>query len=75
FAGMTKKDVFRLFTSSSRIKQENLQRMKKRMQKRTVEFQKDLISEEKFVMSMRSMFEHIGFADSYRLRSSIFLNT
>ena len=64
---------FRIFPNLIRIKQENLQRMKKRMQKRMIEFQEDLISEEKFVMSMRSMFEHIGFADSYRLRRLISL--
>lgn len=66
---------FRLFPNLIRIKQENLQRMQKRMQKRMLEFQKDLILEEKFVMSMRSMFEHMGFADSYRLRRSISLKT
>jgi len=66
---------FRVFPNLIRIKQENLQRMKRRMQKRMVEFKKGLILEEKFVMSMRSMFEHMGFADSYRLRSLISLNT
>ena len=43
---------------------------KGRLQKRKDEFQKGLITEDCFVMSVRSMFDHVSFANSFRLRES-----
>ena len=62
---------FRVFPNLIRIKRENLKRLKRRMRKRVVEVQTGLISEDRFVMSMRSMFEHVGTANSFRLRSAV----
>jgi len=62
---------FRVFPNLLRIRQENFRRLKGRMRQREKEFENGLISEETFVMSVRSMFEHIGFADSLNLRRSL----
>ncbi len=60
----------RIFPNLKRIKKENLKRIKNRLNQRKIEFEYGLITEEYFVRSVRSMFEHIGFADTYRLRTS-----
>ncbi len=62
---------FRVFPNLIRIRQENFRRLKGRRRQREKEFENGLISEETFVMSVRSMFEHIGFADSLNLRRSL----
>jgi len=62
---------FRIFPNLIRVKNENLNRTKKRMDRRKREFQEGVITEEQFVMSIRSMFEHVGFANSFHLRASV----
>jgi retron-type reverse transcriptase len=65
---------FRVFPKLIRVKRENLKRIKSRLQKRKDEFQKGLITEDRFVMSVRSMFEHVSFANSFRLRESVLVS-
>ena len=60
---------FRVFPNLIRVKRGNLKRAKKRLEKKRRAFQSGTITEEHFVMSVRSMFDHVGFADSFRLRS------
>lgn len=60
---------FRVFPNLLRVKKENLKRLKRRLERRRIEFQSDVISEDRFVMSVRSIFEHMSFADSFKLRN------
>ena len=62
---------FRVFPNLLRVKKENITRMKNRLNRRKAELESGRITEEHFVMSVRSMFAHIGFGDSYRLRKSL----
>lgn len=62
---------FRIFPNIVRIKRENLKRIQKRFQKRRSQLEARLITEDKFVMSVRSMFQHVSFANSFMLRSAI----
>ncbi len=61
---------FRLFPNLIRIKKENLKRMKRRIKEKVHLFSNGNIEEDKFVMSIRSLFEHIRFSNSYRLRNA-----
>lgn len=63
---------FRIFPNLIRIRSENLKQIGTRMRKRQKEFENGKISEESFAMSLRSITEHIGVADSLRLRRSMF---
>jgi len=60
---------FRVFPNLIRVKKENIKRIGKRLQARREELKQGLITEERFVMSVRSMFDHVGFADSFVLRT------
>jgi len=62
---------FRIFPNVIRVKRENLKRAKGKLKERKKEFHKGLITEDRFVMSARSMFEHLSFADSFTLRNSV----
>ncbi|MBN1625682.1 MAG: RNA-directed DNA polymerase, partial [Deltaproteobacteria bacterium] len=62
---------FRIFPNLIRIRRENLGLMKRRMRKRGFELRQGIISEERYIMGMRSMFEHISFADSLMLRREL----
>ncbi|MDM8550051.1 reverse transcriptase/maturase family protein [Desulfobacterales bacterium HSG2] len=61
---------FMIFPNLKRIRKENLKRVKKRLRQRKNEFEAGIITEEQFAMSVRSVFEHVRFADTYRLRRS-----
>ena len=62
---------FRIFPNVIRVKRENLKRVKSKLKLRKKEFRPDLIREDRFVMSVRSMFDHLSFADSYKLRNTV----
>jgi RNA-directed DNA polymerase len=62
---------FRIFPRLVRVKRENLKRVKGKLKKRKKELREGLITEERFVMSARSMFEHLSFANSFQLRSAM----
>jgi RNA-directed DNA polymerase len=62
---------FRIFPRLIRVKRENLKRVKGKLKKRKRELREGLITEERFVMSAGSMFDHLGFADSFQLRSAM----
>ena len=62
---------FRIFPRLIRVKRENLKRVKGKLKKRKRELRKGHITEDHFVMSARSMFDHLGFADSFQLRSAM----
>ena len=64
---------FRVFPDLIRVKKENLKRIKKKLEQKRREFETGLITEECFVMSARSMFDHIGFANSLILRNRVLL--
>ena len=57
-----------------RIKRENLKRIKSKVKKLKGEFQEGAVTEDRFVMGVRSMFDHVGFADSFRLRSAVLVS-
>ena len=61
---------FRIFPNLLRIRKENLKRTRRRIARRTEDFEKGLITETELAMSVGSMFEHLSFADSFRLRST-----
>jgi len=65
---------FRIFPNLKRIKRENLKRIRERLNQRKYELEAGVITEEKFVMSVRSMFEYVRFADSFNLRGSYLAN-
>ena len=60
---------FRIFPNLKRIKKGNLKRTKTKLEKKRMAFQAGKITEDHFVMSTRSMYDHIGYADSFKLRS------
>jgi len=64
---------FRIFPNVIRVKRENLKRVKSKLKERKKEFHAGLITEERYVMSVRSMFDHLSFANSFHLRSSVFV--
>ncbi len=62
----------RIFPGLIRVKNENVRRIKRRMQMREREFQQGKIEEERFLCSMRSSVAHLAFADTLKLRRIIF---
>ena len=64
---------FRIFPNVIRVKRENLKRVKGKLKEKKKEFHAGLITEDRFVMSVRSMFYHLSFANSFHLRSSVFV--
>lgn len=60
---------FRIFPNLKRIKKGNLKRTKTKLERKRTAFQAGKITEDHFVMSIRSMFDHVGYADSFKLRS------
>ena len=62
---------FRIFPRLIRVKRENLKRVKGKLKGRKRELREGLITEERFVMSVGSMFDHLSFANSFQLRSAI----
>ena len=64
---------FRVFSNVIRVRKENLKRVKGKLKERKKQLRAGLITEERFVMSVRSMFDHLSFADSFHLRSLIFV--
>lgn len=61
---------YRVFPNLIRVKKENLVRIKRRICKRLSDYNNGRISEDKLVMSVRSWFEYLGFANSLNIRSS-----
>ena len=61
---------FRIFPRLLRIKKVNLKRIKKRLDRRKKQYAAGLITEDKYVMSVRAIFDHVGFADTWHLRRS-----
>ena len=59
---------FRIFPRLIRIKKENLRRTIRRLDQQNRGYRNGLISEEKYIMSVRAMFDHVAFADTWRLR-------
>jgi len=59
---------FRIFPGTIRVRQENLRRLKKNMKRRLADYESGGMDEEEFGRSLRSMFEHLSFADSHGLR-------
>ncbi len=59
---------FRLFPRLIRIKKANLRRTIRRLDQRNREYRNGLISEEKYIMSVRAAFDHVAFADTWQLR-------
>ncbi len=65
---------FRIFPNLIKIKSENLKRIKYRINEKVYAFKNGLIEEDKFVMSIRSMFEHVGFSNSFKLRNAYLIH-
>jgi RNA-directed DNA polymerase len=61
---------YRVFPSLLRIRKENLSRVGKRLDAKVELFKKGLVSEDKMIMSVRSWFAFMDFADSRNLRCS-----
>ena len=62
---------FRIFPGTIRIRPENYKRLKKNMQRRLSDHQAGRISEDELASSLRSMFEHLAFADTQGLRRAM----
>jgi len=63
---------YRVFPGIIRIRRENLARIRKRLEDKLQQFRKGIISEDKMVMSVRSWFAFMGFANSQGLRQVSF---
>jgi len=61
---------FRIFPRLLRLKKANLRQTIRRMDQRYRQYRKGLITEKKYVMSVRAVFDHVAFADTWRLRQS-----
>ncbi|MBN2374713.1 group II intron reverse transcriptase domain-containing protein [bacterium] len=62
---------FRIFSNTIRVKNENLRRIGRRIRRRESELKEGIITEERFIMCIQSMFAHLGFADSLMLRRAM----
>jgi len=63
---------FRIFAAIIRVKNENIKRMKKNIEKKEWEYKRGMISEEKLSQSVNSIIEFIKTANSVRLRQNIY---
>ena len=62
---------FRVFPRIIRIRRQSLERLSKKMKRRSSEYRHGEIEEHQLGNSLRSMFEHLAFADSLGLRRSM----
>jgi len=65
---------FRIFPNLLRLKRENVGRLRRKLAFRRYEFEAGIISEEKFRQSLASLFGHLEFLNSFRLRASCLAN-
>jgi len=59
---------FRIFPRLLRVKKVNLKRINKRLEQKKRQYAGGLITEEKYVMGVRAVFDHVAFADTWQLR-------
>ena len=63
---------FRIFPQIIRIKSENLSRMKSKIRKKEIQFEKGNLSERELVNSVGSILAHVKHVNSLSLRRNIF---
>ena len=63
---------YRIFPSLIRVKSENIKRVKKKLYLRKKQFEKGLIPEKRYIMSLQSLTGYIRFANTSKLRRDLF---
>ena len=61
---------YRIFPRLLRLKRVNLKRSIRRLDKKHRQYHEGIITEQSYVMSVRAVFDHVAFADTWRLRQS-----